>query len=440
MIYYIDMSFFISPKNKIKKYIKKMRDECDKKSVELTCNIKDDGIKNISYFLSHIIPLTNKDIKLKDIKKGKILQKGSFGYTFATSDKIIKIIVCHNSDIEMVKSDIKFYKHKIINLNEKIEYEEKLMESPLSDKIKSKENIIHYESQIEQFYKIYNDLQYILNFNDKIKNEIEIYKKITILDSETNIVMKLLGYYEIINNKYIYKYFRDKNFIESNTTIDLKPLTDLGKLVNPCESYLITEKGDMDLFTYFFEKDNSEFELDNFIKLFDIYKFNTLNTSNISNFFVHNDIKLENIVMHNETYKYIDFGISKFQDNFFEKNVFNSSVTKYHRLLFGSNNIYISPLYDIFCIIVMILDLYLYNNNKEFTSIEQLLTYKDHNIRISRLLNFLSHIYYFHSSNSELDIQNFKYDNIIYINSGNKKNDDRIYFNKIMETFLEKLI
>lgn len=68
-----------------------------------TCKISDSDINQISYFLAHKIPkCPNLNITLDNIRKGKIIGKGSFGYSFlvtknTTEKTIIKIIVCDKS-------------------------------------------------------------------------------------------------------------------------------------------------------------------------------------------------------------------------------------------------------------------------------------------------------------------------------------------------------
>ena len=50
---------------------------------EKTCKLSNDNINKISYFLSHKLPKCKKlDITLDNIRDGKIISRGSFGYSF----------------------------------------------------------------------------------------------------------------------------------------------------------------------------------------------------------------------------------------------------------------------------------------------------------------------------------------------------------------------
>ncbi len=439
------MSFFISSENKIKKSIKKIKDKnCEKGSQQLTCNINDDGINNISHFLTKVIPLClGAEIKLENIKKGKILEKGSYGYTYGIEDKIIKIIVCHNVDMNTLISNIKIYTDSVNKLYDNINYEEELKidmchSIPRDTEAEKKEKIIqninkecdtkinNYNNKIKEIEDDIRKLTKIRDYYKIINNEIDVYKKITMLDKD-NIIMKLLGYFKCNSEKITYN--SGVEFKESWNLKKEKENEIFLKLTKPCESYLIIEKGQMDLFTHFFESDGN-FELKNFVNLFNIYKFSRYP------FFIHNDIKLENIIKHGESYKFIDFGISRFQKDFFEK--YDGIVTKYHKLLYSdTSNIQLSPLYDIFCLIYSILDLYYYKQGKELNNISELKTELDSKLedkideKIKILIDFIINIYDLHNS-SELNLKNFKYNDIQYT-------DDVSYFKNIMTALISKL-
>lgn len=91
------------------------------------------------------------------------------------------------------------------------------------------------EDDIRKFTKI-RDYYKIIN------NEIDFYKKITMLD-EDNIIMKLLGYFKCNSEKITYDY--GMKFKEKWTLKRTEP--DFQKLIRPCESYLIIEKGQMEI-------------------------------------------------------------------------------------------------------------------------------------------------------------------------------------------------
>ncbi len=70
---------------------------CNSPKDDVACGITDEDKERISSFLAHVIPQCEKaDIKLEDIKAGKILGKGAFGYSYRTKrnnkpHKVIKI-------------------------------------------------------------------------------------------------------------------------------------------------------------------------------------------------------------------------------------------------------------------------------------------------------------------------------------------------------------
>lgn len=93
-----------------------------------TCKITDTDIENITKFLCRIITnCRDTNITLNDLSKGKILNRGSFGYTYKVgNDKniIIKIIVCTKEtiqtdiikEIELLETLTTFNKDNYINL------------------------------------------------------------------------------------------------------------------------------------------------------------------------------------------------------------------------------------------------------------------------------------------------------------------------------------
>jgi hypothetical protein len=94
---------------------KKKNELCIKDTVKIksaTCNIDDVKIRNISYFLANILPNCNiHNIKLENIRNGKIIGKGEFGYSFKITNNsnksyIVKIIICDENYI--AKKDIEY--------------------------------------------------------------------------------------------------------------------------------------------------------------------------------------------------------------------------------------------------------------------------------------------------------------------------------------------
>jgi len=194
--------------------------DCRKNSKEYTCKITEENIKNISTFISHIIPSCgDTGITLDSIRNGKILGRGSFGYSFLAGDKIIKIIVCNDTmkkskfeelefeinnhkDITQLDDNdcfIKLYGYFKKNNNNQYEYiDSKTNEIKCLFDIKNIENIdkmceiyLIMEAGKMDLYNYYfnnkNDKNYLVrSFNNLLKfyklslNSAELYNKIFI--------------------------------------------------------------------------------------------------------------------------------------------------------------------------------------------------------------------------------------------------------------------
>ena len=101
--------------NEIQSKINKKKTECTKTDETLieTCKIDPKKINNISYFLTYIIPnCNNHNIQLSDIKSGRIIGKGAFGYSFLVKSIIIKIVICNNHNDRLKELDM----HKKISI------------------------------------------------------------------------------------------------------------------------------------------------------------------------------------------------------------------------------------------------------------------------------------------------------------------------------------
>jgi serine/threonine protein kinase len=292
--------------------------KCGPINQELSCKIDDNDIKNISKFLAHIVPkCPQTDINLEDIKNGKILSKGAFGYGFSAGNSVIKIIVCN---------DIK-------------------------------------------------NIRYI----EQIGKEINMHKVLTLLNMD--IFTKLKGYFIRNNNVYdFYNYYKISNKYElleecNFKLLDYDKLCETYLLIEKGEYDLekvveivnfndneMTRKKEIP------EKSDIIFNLkivDKFEKLLTIYK--TVFRMN-GNVFVHSDIKTSNIVVISDNgdikYKFIDFGTSFISNTFFNNAVGGSP--NLFKLLIDNNfkikkyipyDIIVSPLYDLFCILFSIFEI-----------------------------------------------------------------------------------
>lgn len=312
----------------------------NKKKVQ-TCIISDDMIHNISYFLSHKIPkCKNLDISLDNIKNGKIISRGSFGYSFLITNKlnnkiIIKIIVCNDK-----KND------------------------------------------------------------DKLMKEIDLHKKISL--SENNNFIKLYGYIindEItsflkIKNMYVYYNLNDKLICKFPST----------RFRESCEIYTLLEAGQMDMHTYMQNTDSINLnELTTlFFDLLDFYRISQYFVKTENKIFIHSDIKPENIVLvidkdGNKKIKLIDFGLSLLSTYFNDKN--KSGTLQYYNYYFYYDgithltNVHRSPLFDIYSIIISYIVILLYRTTKNYImtkiyDFDQLITLiesNEHKIKINEL-------------------------------------------------------
>jgi hypothetical protein len=329
--------------------------------ISISCSITDTQINNISFFLAHIIPnkeLTDVNIELEDIKKGGILGMGSYGYSYITNpsevfgrtSKIIKIIVCPDDPKIITKFDIS----KLIGAEIIIHF--KITQSENNSFIK-----------LNCFYCSHIILSNIYSFLES--NGINFFKYKDELFGKPNDYY----YINVLNNKNNKIIHIDKNI--------------------GCEAYMIIEAGGGDLIHYIKSGQKSYTEK-TILDLINYYKISEYFIRTENKIFVHNDIKLENIVFINELidaqintiFKLIDFGLVDLSDKFF---IFDSfKGTEYFaKLLFnnvyGDTYIYVrSPMYDMFSMCITIFELIC---NKRFFK-------ETYNEIISETLTEINHI------------------------------------------------
>jgi hypothetical protein len=215
--------------------------------------------------------------------------------------------------------------------------------------------------------------------------------------------------------------------------------------------------------------------------LLNFYKISKYFLENNRKIFIHNDLKVENIVYKSDTeFKIIDFGLSELSNKFFDFNYIGGTDYTYSLLyetqelktklsVFKNKGRIRSPLYDIFCICVAIFEfvscdiyiLYGYNNLYQRLDIIKDIVYNNNftdEIRnfIKNLIHLTKAIYNFQQNNIKilLDTDNFneyiRINNMelfivqsidgkippVYINTNNKLLDDYNYFDKIVEYYL----
>ena len=90
----------------------------------ITCAIDDIKIYNISYFLSAILTnCNNYNITLDNIRYGKIIGKGEFGYSFKIKNSqnniyVVKIIICDKNNENLLNDEIEINKEICISKND----------------------------------------------------------------------------------------------------------------------------------------------------------------------------------------------------------------------------------------------------------------------------------------------------------------------------------
>lgn len=448
---------------KVKKWQEYVRDNCIRNPIAIepptpTCLITSDMIDRITTFLCDIIPdNNNNDINLLDFKYGKILNKGSFGYTFELRNE---------EDDENRKRYDNTYNYK------------------------------------DLLIKIIVCLPNIANMKDILKKEIEIHSLLSKYDT-TNYI-QLYGYYiKGDDNNY---YYTDINQNETKQVVHTKPKLYFNDY---CEIYLIMHKGLKDVASYIgriFDDYTYKTYINDVKDIFDMLNAFRVSNEIIKNehkIFIHSDIKAENIVraydykLEKYNLKLIDFGLSKLSTNFFmdssDGTEFIFKLLFTHQIIDSSTNtkreIYdnrlamVSPLFDIFSIILVMFELFIkrrmntqeynidkikdtmqiYANNQQQTNkilyknITQLIIifnsiHKFHQIRIKQYYDnvlesdsLVGWLKGFISKNplqkyiESYDIKDFKLSDIgdivqpEYINSGNKLADDMNYLTRLID-------
>jgi len=308
-----------------------------------TCRVSNKNITQISYFLSHKLPKCKKlNITLDNIRNGKIISRGSFGYSFYVTKSdgkniVIKIIICNNKNNEY-------------NLIDEINIQSKL-------------------SQLDE--------KYSKNF------------------------IKLFGYFKneptsaYFGAKSSYKYYDITKMDDTSCIFPTKNLKD------NCELYLLLEGGERDLHTHMYhniENMNDIYKIINsFFELLNFYKVSEhfINTEN--KFFIHCDIKPPNLVIVKEkeddiTIKFIDFGTAKLTTNFIDPTSYGTFYMYSYFLSYNDkiyyNLLHASPLTDIYIVLHSCFEVITrsYNKTEKFTYEYRHNEIKDKVINILKLI------------------------------------------------------
>lgn len=296
-----------------------------------TCKLSEESINDISYFLAHKLPQCSQlNITLENIRNGKILGKGSFGYSFLVTKNnletvIIKIIVCNKSDPEL------------------------------------------------ELYK------------EEILEEINIHIKLTQLDDRYNkFIAKIFGY---ISKDEIKSLFSTRSIYNYHDAITNNIICNFPskKYSGNCEIYLFMEVGKHDLTKYItgaFDKISFDEVTDLFFDFINFYKISEGIIKSEGKVFIHSDIKPENIIIINNKgkleLKLIDFGVSILSNEFNDST--NSGTEYMYKHLFtheATNKYkeqiaYRSPMFDVFSVIMSYLQIVLKNTINRDIAIDRL--------------------------------------------------------------------
>jgi hypothetical protein len=440
----------------------------------VACKINDNKIDEISDFIAHEIPkCTEIDITLDDIKHGKILSKGGFGYSYITAlnnpsrKKIIKIAICSGT---LGKSLPESSGEGTLGKSLPESSGEGTLGKSLPES--SGEGTLGEGTNMNNLY-----------------SELKLHSEIT--NSKNNIFIKLYGYFirNKINEYEYYDYDNDFKKVICATRPEKNGTNTTG-----CEIYMILEAGHGDLTKYIDDNKivkhrgvsnalsaEKSYNINTLKNLLNFYKISKYFLENNRKIFIHNDLKVENIVYKSDTeFKIIDFGLSELSNKFFDFNYIGGTDYTYSLLyetqelktklsVFKNKGRIRSPLYDIFCICVAIFEfvscdiyiLYGYNNLYQRLDIIKDIVYNNNftdEIRnfIKNLIHLTKAIYNFQQNNIKilLDTDNFneyiRINNMelfivqsidgkippVYINTNNKLLDDYNYFDKIVEYYL----
>jgi hypothetical protein len=398
----------------------------------VSCKLNDNKIDEITSFIAHEITKCNEiDISLDDLKDGKVLAKGGFGYSYLTSinndsrKKIIKVAICTDTDA-----------------------------------------------------------------TNELKAELRLHSEL--INSNLDVFIKLIGYF-VRNEQYVYEYYDYSNKY-SKVVCNAQPQIN-GSFTTGCEIYFILEAGSGDLAKYMNNqivkyngiskalKAEKMYTTNTLLKIIKSYKVSEHFFKNNKKLFIHNDIKIENIVFINDnTFKFIDFGLGDLIDTFF---VFDNikgtdftyemlyDVPEYRNILKSHPNAgrIKSPLYDMFCVCIAIFELVCYrtldlvdsNSNlyQKLWRVKQIIEENNFTNSMRNLINNLisltSLIYDFQQNNLKVLIKTNDYNKYMKINNlenlivpsidnneppvytttnNNKLYNDYDYFNRIVKYYL----
>jgi ankyrin repeat protein len=293
---------------------------------------------------------------------------------------------------------------------------------------------------------------------DLIYKEIEYNKIIT--NSKNEHFMKLLGYFvrEDNNGNNVYNYYDN-----SNNFTTKKCYTTNDNLDQLCEIYLILEKAENgELFNYQYKMSHILSEKIN--KLLNMYTINEYYLKTYNQFFVHGDIKSDNIVVTKDNnLKLIDYGLATTSSSFFFKSlrILTFYQNLYGKIDFRSTILYLSPFYDVFCILYTFWICYFkLSENIDATKLYKIIVdiQSSNKIILSNkylyILSYVIHIFFYQLYDCFIDktlFDNFVdikmikyiYNNMFmindlpqYIDTHNKPLDDYNYFNNIMKHML----
>jgi serine/threonine protein kinase len=324
----------------------------------------------------------------------------------------------------------------------------------------------------------------------ELKEELRLHSEL--INSKLDVFIKLNGYF-LRNKENEYEYFDYSN--NYNAVIcKTKPRIN-GSFTTGCEIYFILEAGSGDLAKYMNNqivthnglkkalKADKIYTTDTLLKIINYYKVSEYFLQKHNKIFIHNDIKIENIVfIDDNTFKFIDFGLADLTNSFFLFDNIKGTDFTYEMLYdipenknmlrkFPNSGRIKSPLYDMFCVCIAMFELVCYrtldlvdsNTNlyQKLWRVKQIIEENNFTTDMKNLINNLislsTLIYDFHQNNIQILLKTKDYKKYIQLNNienlivpsiydneppvyiaktNNKLYNDYHYFNRIIEYYL----
>lgn len=361
-----------------------------------TCNLSENKIIDISYFLTSVLtkcPSTN--ISLQNIKETKIIGRGTYGYGLSVGDKIVKIIICEKTINDKLLKEIEY--NKIIT-NSGNEYFIKLLGYFIKDTdiYKYYDNSDNFEnikcftskSNLDKLCEIY----LILEKADS--GEVYDYFKTTTFENYTN------SSYDILNMYTINKYFININkqiFIHCDLKAD--------NIVVSSNKFKIIDFGMAFVSDKFFTEHK---------KILTIYKYLYTSLKNTDKLYISPFYDILCL-----TYTFWSLSLKKYYTMNYDLFTFiRTNIDEYIKVYPDEIINILFKLLNI-CRLAYEVHIFFYNLQEFFTDKKYLNDFVD-----IRMIKFI-----YDKIFNRFELHNFP----LYISTGDKLNDDYKYFDNIMK-------